>query len=360
MEAIAAADVDTIMLDGVLRRSGARLSVRVWHILTRFDWEDEDGGAEDDAMLEREMRASCERERARLERLTGAEVWRKLVKNLSNETEVAVGVGSEMRRYPAVFTERIEGRPLFALIDADHGCGGEECDEPSASLLDLQLATVKAVAYACLVAMRGAHEVGLAFEPSGTTGPFPAHVRVVAPPAGSPGTLNISDFSVCLTDVEGLQEMSTSFTAKPLVHSPLGNFIRSWWLATAPKLGVVNGQTDNQEYAAVLSRYGTLNWLLFSWEDERLGGEEILRLLTVGPVVERSAEDLEMAQRRWNAFTQEAFVRLGPRRFDEMKAQVALMNDGEITAKDVVARARYFMCPDHEDLHEAFKEIILG
>ena len=46
---------------------------------------------------------------------------------------------------------------------------------------------------------------------------------------------------------------------------------------------------------------------------------------------ERSAEEREAAQRRWAAFTQEAFVRLGPRRFDEMNAQIGQMNDGEIS-----------------------------
>ena len=43
---------------------------------------------------------------------------------------------------------------------------------------------------------------------------------------------------------------------------------------------------------------------------------------------ERSAEEREAAQRRWAAFTQEAFVRLGPRRFDEMNAQIGQMIRG--------------------------------
>ena len=75
---------------------------------------------------------------------------------------------------------------------------------------------------------------------------------------------------------------------------------------------------------------------------------------------ERSAEEREAAQRRWAAFTQEAFVRLGPRRFDEMNAQIGLMNDGEISVDDLLARARYFMCPDNEDLHAALGQMIRG
>ena len=41
-------------------------------------------------------------------------------------------------------------------------------------------------------------------------------------------------------------------------------------------------------------------------------------------------------------------------------SQVALMNDGLVSAKDVVARARYFMCPENEDLHAALAQQILG
>ena len=62
--------------------------------------------------------------------------------------------------------------------------------------------------------------------------------------------------------------------------------------------------------------------------------------------------------RRWEAFQQEAFVRLGPRRFDELKNTLSQLDEGAIKREDAVARARYFMMPDHEDMHERFQEIL--
>lgn len=186
---------------------------------------------------------------------------------------------------------------------------------------------VKAVAYTLLLAMRTALSAGLAFDTGGESGPLPAHVCVALPPPGEAG--HSSACRVWLTSVEGLKEApagsaAASFTAKPLVHSALGGYIRRWWAATGPKLGIDHdGKTSDPKYASVLSRYGTLNWLLFSWEDGALGGDAILSLLTGGGLaVERNPEETETARRRWDAFCQEAFVRLGPRRFDEMKAQV--------------------------------------
>jgi hypothetical protein len=182
------------------------------------------------------------------------------------------------------------------------------------------------VAHTCLLAMRSALSAGLAFDTGGESGPRPSDVWVAPAPPGEAG--RISEPRVWLTGVDGLREApagisAAAFTAKPLVHSALGNYIRRWWVATAPKLGIQNGQADDPQYAAVLSKYGTLNWLLFSWEDKALGGDAILALLTGGGITaERSPEEMEVARRRWDAFCQEAFVRLGPRRFDEMKAQV--------------------------------------
>ena len=62
--------------------------------------------------------------------------------------------------------------------------------------------------------------------------------------------------------------------------------------------------------------------------------------------------------RRWEAFQQEAFVRLGPRRFDELKRTMSQLDEGAIKVEDAVARARYFMMPDHEDMHERFQDIL--
>ena len=59
-------------------------------------------------------------------------------------------------------------------------------------------------------------------------------------------------------------------------------------------------------------------------------------------------------------FIQEAFVRLGPRRYDELQLQMGFVNDGEISAAEAVARARYFMCPEHENLHDEFAFLLLG
>ena len=51
-------------------------------------------------------------------------------------------------------------------------------------------------------------------------------------------------------------------------------------------------------------------------------------------------------------------MRLGPRRFDELKNTLSQLDEGAIKREDAVARARYFMMPDHEDMHERFQEIL--
>ena len=80
--------------------------------------------------------------------------------------------------------------------------------------------------------------------------------------------------------------LAQRFTAEPLVYSPIGEFVRSWWVATAAKLNMVpNTQCSNPIFQKVLDQYGTLNWLLFKWEPTQLHGDEIIRLLTHGPQV---------------------------------------------------------------------------
>ena len=260
-ESISGATEDKLFVDCVLRRSGRPLTVRLRHINNRYDWEDEDA-PESDELIRDEMRKGCEAERARLERLVGAEGWCQLVKELANETEACVGVGREMVRYPAVFTERLEGRPLHQMLDAEHGCGGEEAEHPPAVDLERDLSLVMAVARACLLAMKGAYAAGLAFEPSGAAGPFPADVRA-HPLVGhlDSGRASRREFSVVLCEVEAMEEVepTRSFSAIPLVHSPLGGYVRRWWAATAPKLDLVGGKADDAAYAEVLSRCGSLD-----------------------------------------------------------------------------------------------------
>ena len=68
--------------------------------------------------------------------------------------------------------------------------------------------------------------------------------------------------------------------------------------------------------------------------------------------------EAEAQTRRWEAFEQEALVRLGPRRFDELSATTRLFAERAITLQEAVARSRYFMLPDHEDLHEHFHALL--
>ncbi|EOD18901.1 hypothetical protein EMIHUDRAFT_209549 [Emiliania huxleyi CCMP1516] len=331
---VSAATAAGLTVEGTLRKSGRPVSVRLRHrildeqqkpskrhLTSYYDAEEHEGTAEQDALIRSEMASAAAEERLRLQRLSGAAGWCQLVRELGSEVEAAVGVGCELTRYPAVYVDKIE-----------------------------------AVATSCLLAMRGAAAVGLGFD---GTAPFAEHVWVQGPPEGA---RRAADWSVVVGEVEPLEERDPSerFSAKDLVRSALGEWLREWWRSTAPKLSIVDGRTPHEGYARVLGRYGVLNWLLFGWADEQLDGESILQLVQHGPVSERSAEEREAAQRRWAAFTQEAFVRLGPRRFDEMNAQIGQMNDGEISVDDLLARARYFMCPDNEDLHAALGQMIRG
>lgn len=135
IERVAGADGEALFLDGMVRRTGRRVRVRLWNLLTHYDWADAEGApSQEDANLEAEMVASAERERGRLERLAGCDGWPGLVKELANETEAAVGVGGEMKRYPAVFTHRVDGAPLPTVLDADNGCGGQ-CEHATPLLL---------------------------------------------------------------------------------------------------------------------------------------------------------------------------------------------------------------------------------
>ena len=49
-----------------------------------------------------------------------------------------------------------------------------------------------------------------------------------------------------------------TFTAEPLVYSPVGEYIRSWWEGTAAKLGMRTGEMcADERFQTVLNRYGT-------------------------------------------------------------------------------------------------------
>jgi tetratricopeptide (TPR) repeat protein len=134
VDRMAGADGEALLLDGVVRRSGRRVRVRLWHLLTHYDWADAEGApVEEDAKLAGEMESSAERDRARMERLGAGEGWPGLVKEMAHEVEAVVGVGEERKRYPAVFTQRVEGMPLPEVLDAESGCGGE--GGPRSSLL---------------------------------------------------------------------------------------------------------------------------------------------------------------------------------------------------------------------------------
>ena len=107
-----------------------------------------------------------------------------------------------------------------------------------------------------------ANEAGLRFERDGSEGPFLADVLLL-------------DGKVKMIDTESLGEFDDGddrvFTAEPLVYSPLGEFIRSWWVGTAATIDMPEGQMcPRAEFQAVLNGFGTLNWLLFKWKPEQL------------------------------------------------------------------------------------------
>ena len=61
---------------------------------------------------------------------------------------------------------------------------------------------------------------------------------------------------------------------------------------------------------------------------------------------------------RWSEFNQRAFVMLGPARFDEIQAVSGLLQRGEITQKEMVARTKYVMGREFEGLHDEYLKIM--
>ena len=146
-----------------------------------------------------------------------------------------------------------------------------------------------------------------------------------------------------------------TFTAEPLVYSPLGEFIRAWWEGTALKIGMKTGELcPHKAFQDVLNGFGTLNWLLFKWEPSQLHGDTIIRLLTHGAEAMSEPAHDPTLEAHWEDFLNRAFVMLGPRRFDEIKEINALMQAKEISGKDVYARSRYLFGRDFEGLHEEY------
>ena len=200
--------------------------------------------------------------------------------------------------------------------------------------------------------MKEAHGVGLRFESDGSEGPFVADVRR-------------HEGKVKLVDVESLGEYEDGddqrFTAEPLVYSPVGEFVRSWWLSTAAKLNMApNSRCSNPDFERVLDRYGTMNWLLVKWKPAQLQGDEIIRLLTHGPQAQaQPAYEPNMAlEARWAEFMQRAFVVLGPRRFDEVKEVTEMLQQGQIEPAELVARTRYVMGKESESLYREYLTIL--
>ena len=76
--------------------------------------------------------------------------------------------------------------------------------------------------------LKEANEAGFRFEKDGSEGPFLGDVLHL-------------DGKIKLVDTEPLGEYDEDedrkFTAEPLVYSPLGNFIRSWWAGVAEIIG---------------------------------------------------------------------------------------------------------------------------
>ena len=144
--------------------------------------------------------------------------------------------------------------------------------------LNEELAVIKSFCIGVLRGMKEAHGVGMRFEPDGTEGPFLGDVLSL-------------DGRIKLVDTEPLGEYDEGedqrFTAEPLVYSPVGEYIRSWWNGMAVMLGMAdwskehggyvfgNRKCTDQRFQDVLDGYGTLNFLLFKWEPERLDGDQV-------------------------------------------------------------------------------------
>ena len=397
VEKIIGTNFEKIVL--VCKRAGGQLkglskhaAVKLWHM--KKDWRDE--GDDEDAIAERMARRS-NAEHTRLRQLAGCKHWLQLVADVAAE-KVAV-IGGE--RYPAIYLEHFPGKDVTEILSAERppnaqgggGGGGaakkqkkggnnddsdnsdddddddgnprvEEVDEEAVERwaaskraytpgkLWEELTVIKTVALGVLRGMKEANEAGFRFEPDGSEGPFLGDVLLL-------------DGKVKLVDTEPLGEFDEGedrfFTAEPLVYSPLGEFFRSWWVGCADKIGMsIDGtkQCPDPKFQEVLNSFGTLNWLLFKWEREKLAGDEIIHMLVHGPQAAAEARPDPSVEAHWEDFMNRAFVMLGPRRFDEIKAINELMQRNEITPEDIVARSRYCFGRDFENMHAEYLKIL--
>jgi len=229
------------------------------------------------------------------------------------------------------------------VAGATGGAGAADVD-PEA--LDRDLSTVKQIVLGTMRALKDAHDAGFYFASDGSEGPFLADVL-------------LHDGKIKMVDVEPLTEAEEGedvpFNMEALVQSPIGEYVRAWWMATAHKLGIDpnNPGKVSDAHQAVLNNYGTLNWLLFSWDKKDLDGHRILSLVVNGPSALKAEQPQidSSLQAHWEDFMNRAFVMLGPRRFDEIKAMNDELSRGEIAMRDLVHRSRYCMGAEFEGLH---------
>ena len=364
-----------------LKGVSKHLAVKLWHV--KRDWRDEQ---DDEAAVFLAVRRAAD-EHSRIRQLAGCKHWLQLVADVAAEKEARIGGET----YPAIYLEHFPGKDVTELIkpmkkpprptdsnkkrpkvpppdwQVEEDDDSEDDDEAAPAKvtqtarvweewqaavraftpekLAVELETIKTIALGVLRGMREANEVGLRFASDGSEGPFLADVVML-------------DAKVKLVDTEPLgpfgEGEDTKFTAEPLVYSPLGDYIRSWWDGTAAKLGMgKNELCKDDRFQQVLNSYGTLNWLLFKWPPEELHGDEIIHLLVHGPEAAAPTPDPTM-EAHWEDFMNRCFVMLGPRRFDEIREINDLVQANEIDYKDLVARSRYVMGREFENMHEEY------
>jgi len=357
---------------GAIKAATGPVAVKLWHVKT--DWRNE--GDDDDAIAER-MRRRATAEHKRIRRLAGSKHWLQLVADIAAENEARIGAET----YPAIYLEYFPGKDITELLQIDHpptakpadddnddehsdddGDGGDSAPSAEAvaafeaakaaltpEQLHRELSVIKTFALGILLGMREANEAGYRFEKDGSEGPYL-------------GDVLLHDGKVKLVDTESLEEYDDdedrTFTAEPLVYSPMGEFIRSWWSSMAAKLGMKpNTKCADSRYQAVLDQFGTLNWLLFKWEPDALHGDTVVRLLTHGVEAQAPAPDPAL-EARWSELMQRAFVMLGPARFDEIRDVTTLLQQGQIDPDVFVSRTRYVMGREFEALHTEYITVL--
>ena len=303
--------------------------MRLRHIVTQYDWDDD--AAEQDGPVREAMEESARHEHSTLRALGQCEHWVKLHADVGAETEAVVGTSEEAERYPCVFVEGFESTPLHEALSSS-GCGDDVDAPPTADELERDLDLVFAVGLSCARALDEAHHAGYACDESGKGGPFLGGVGV-RERSHVAGAKKGARFEVKLTvrargerargalaasppdtacrtrpspaapqDVDGLEpcEAGAGCNLHCVVYSPVGAWIQEWWGRTALKLGMTDGNSKPADaaVAAVLDKYGTLNWLIFGWPKEQLGAESLISLMEHGPTrVPRPRAKMEQLER---------------------------------------------------------------